>query len=189
MGANSEHLTHFDPAAIERPDESLLTYYGVVSLFALIAAPIVFAVHFCKYLTLRYRFDDEGVSMAWGVLFRREINLTYRRIQDIHVTRNIVQRWFNLASVSVQTASGSAAPEMTIEGVRDYEALRDFLYTKMRGARGHADGHAQGHIEVAASAFAPHAPPHDDEALILLRQIARDLGAIRQNAPRQEERS
>ncbi len=125
----------FDPSGIDRPDPSLLQYYTIMSLFTLIAFPVVWLVHFVKYKTLRYRFDNDGVSMSWGFLFRREINLTYRRIQDIHVTRNILQRWMGLATVSVQTASGSAKPEMQIEGILEYEALRDFLYQQMRGAK------------------------------------------------------
>jgi putative membrane protein len=121
-----------------------------------------------KYRTLRYSFDDEGVSMAWGVLFRREINLTYRRIQDIHVTRNLFQRWMGLATVAIQTASGSSAPEMSIEGILRYEELRDFLYSRMRGARG----------ETEAKAGAPSTEPAD-EALTLLREIRDGLIALR----------
>jgi putative membrane protein len=71
--------------------------------------------------------------MRWGILFRREINLTYSRIQDIHLTSNFVERWLGLARVQIQTASGSASAEMTIEGVKEYEIVRDFLYSKMRG--------------------------------------------------------
>lgn len=75
--------------------------------------------------------------MTYGILFRREIYLTHRRIQDIHVTRNFVQRWLGLATVVVSTASGSSGAEMTmtIEGIREPEELRDFLYRQMRGAR------------------------------------------------------
>jgi len=102
--------------------------------------------------------------MAWGVLFRREILLTYRRIQDIHVRRNIVHRWLGLAAVSVQTASGTAGAEMTIEGVLEPEKLRDWLYSKMRGAWGEAEP-------------APGKPA--DEALALLREIRDELRALR----------
>ena len=38
-----------------------------------------------------YRFDAEGVSVSYGVLFRREAFLTYARIQDIHVRRNLLE--------------------------------------------------------------------------------------------------
>ncbi len=131
--------TPFNPQAITRPDPVLMTYYILVSLLGNVAFPVVIIILWCKYHTLQYRFDDKGVSMSWGVLFRREIYLTYRRIQDIHVTRNILHRWLGLATISVQTASGSAGAEMTIEGILQAEALRDYLYAQMRGARGQTD--------------------------------------------------
>ncbi|HEX9223095.1 MAG TPA: PH domain-containing protein, partial [Candidatus Acidoferrales bacterium] len=83
--------------------------------------------------TLRYRFDAEGIHMRVGLLFRREVNLTYARIQDIHLRSGIIQRWLGLANLQVQTASGSAGPELVIEGFKEFEAIRDFLYTRMRG--------------------------------------------------------
>lgn len=121
---------------ITRPAPILLRYYFLCSLLSGPFFPIAFIPLMCKYITLRYRFDDSGIAMQWGVLFRREIYLTYRRIQDIHLTRNIVQRWMGLATLAVQTASGSATPEMSIEGILQAEQLRDHLYGKMRGARG-----------------------------------------------------
>lgn len=171
----------FDPRSITRPAPVLMQYYTIVSLAALIAFPIVWLVHYFKYETLKYRFDDEGVSMSWGILFRREINLTYRRIQDIHLTRNIVQRWMGLATLSIQTASGSSSPEMEIEGVLDFEALRDFLYAKMRGSRGIAPLTPESPIEPADAA--------PDEALLLLRQIASDLERVSDKLRALEARS
>jgi putative membrane protein len=73
--------------------------------------------------------------MSWGVFFRREVYLTYRRLQDIHLTRNFIERWMGLSKISLQTASGKSSAEMTIEGVLESDQLRDFLYSKMRGGR------------------------------------------------------
>jgi len=151
----------FNAREIERPDPSLLKYYIIMALLTGPGFIVLFLPMFFKYETLKYRFDDDGMSMSWGILFRREIYLTYRRIQDIHLTRNIIQRWLGLATVSIQTASGSSTPEMSVEGILEADALRDFLYTKMRGAREH---HEEG-----AHPDLPH-----DEALVLLREI-RDL--------------
>lgn len=119
--------------AIERPHPSLMTYYVLSSLilgpfFFVILLPLYFRFH-----TLRYQFDDEGITMRWGILFRREISLTYARIQDIHISSNLVERWLGLGKIQIQTASGSSAAEMTIEGVREFEMVRDYLYTRMRG--------------------------------------------------------
>jgi putative membrane protein len=80
-----------------------------------------------------------------------------------------------LATVSVQTASGSATPEMSIEGIPEAEALRDYLYAQMRGARGETEPHAAGGEAKPA-----------DEALALLREVRdglRQLVAARGKQP------
>jgi len=119
----------------DRPHQRLLRYYMLVSL---LAGPLFFVVLiplYFRYHSMRYVFDGEGVTMRWGVLFRREISLAYARLQDIHLTSNVVERWLGLAKVQLQTASGSAKAEMTIEGLPEFESVRDFLYQKMRGSR------------------------------------------------------
>lgn len=163
----------FDPAAITRPVPELMTYYVLVSLMTLAGFPFVILPFIFKYNTLRYSFDDKGVSMSFGWLFRKEIYLTYRRIQDIHVTRNFVQRWLGLASVAVQTASGSSGAEMTIEGITDPEGLRDFLYSKMRGAKEHHE------IDGTAATLQAPVVASDDAALALLHEIRDELRALR----------
>jgi membrane protein YdbS with pleckstrin-like domain len=123
--------------AMERPEPALWTYYIIRAVLSgpgvLIALPYLYF----RYYTLRYRFDEEGIHMKVGILFRREINLTYARIQDIHLKSGLLQRWLGLANVEVQTASGSSGAELVIEGFKEYEAIRDFLYTKMRGYQSH----------------------------------------------------
>ena len=157
----------FDPHAIERPDRSLLWYYVFIAALTGPFFPITFLPLFFKYETLRYRFDEGGVSMSWGILFRREVYLTYRRIQDIHLTRNLLQRWMGLATVAIQTASGAATPEMSIEGILQADELRDFLYREMRGAKGE---------EIERPTTDDAAP--QDEALVLLREIRDALNAV-----------
>ena len=105
---NRANDADFDPLAITRPEPVLMKYYACVALLAAPGFPIVFLTLYFKYSTLKYKFDQDGVSMSWGILFRREVHLTYRRIQDIHLTRNLLQRWMGLATVAIQTASGSS---------------------------------------------------------------------------------
>ena len=131
---STESELPWDPTSIERPDASLFRYYVFVSLLSGPLTPIVLLPLYFRYITLRYKFDEAGVSMRWGILFRKEVYLTYRRIQDIHLTRNLLQRWMGLAKISLQTASGSSQAEMAIEGILQPERLRDFLYSQMRGS-------------------------------------------------------
>ena len=163
--------------AIERPAPNLFTYYLLSSLvlgpfFFIALIPLYF-----RYHTLRYRFDEEGISMRWGILFRREINLTYARIQDIHLRSNFVERWLGLARVEVQTASGSSGAEMTLEGLLGFEAIRDYLYTRMRGAHGRgtqADGAAASRADLVVDAAAA------SELAATLQGVTAELRAVRE---------
>jgi putative membrane protein len=174
----------FDPSTITRPDPKLMSYYAILALGALPAFPVALLVLFVKYRTMRFRFDDEGVWRAQGLLWRREVNVAYRRIQDIHLTSGLIQRWLGLATVGIQTAAGSATPEITIEGVLEAEALRDYLYTKMRGVR---DGIPAARQATAQSDAAPADAP-EREALALLADIRDSLRRLedRLDRPGQE---
>ena len=119
--------------AITRPHANLMKMYFLQALATLIAFPFVIVPLYFKYHTLRYRLDQEGIAASWGLLFRHEVYLTYRRIQDIQIKRNLIERWLGIGTVQVQTASGSSKAELAVEGVADYEAVRDFLYRRMRG--------------------------------------------------------
>ena len=163
--------------AIERPKSSLMVYYVLSSLllgpfFFVILIPLYF-----RYHTMRYRFDDEGVSMRWGILFRRETHLRYARIQDIHLVSNVIERWLGLARIKIQTASGSSQAEMTIEGIEEYQELRDFLYTRMRGTRSGTEASgtesASGVMRLDARAVT--------ELTETLREVGAELRALRQN--------
>lgn len=160
--------------AIERPAPNLFTYYVLSSfvlgpLFFILLIPLYF-----RYHTLRYRFDQEGISMRWGILFRREINLTYARIQDIHLRSNFVERWLNLARIEVQTASGSSGAEMTLEGILEFEAIRDYLYTRMRGSK---DPQSAAPREAAGAAIDTASM---QELAQTLREVATELRGVRQ---------
>lgn len=119
--------------SLERPDKALWTYYLLSSLVIPPLFPVLAPFYWFRYSTMRYKFTDDGISMSWGILFRREVIVNYARIQDIHLRSNLIERWLGLARILVQTASGNAGAEMTIEGVKEFEAVRDFLYSKMRG--------------------------------------------------------
>lgn len=126
--------------AITRPEPALLWLYLLSSLAAVCAAPLVMIPLFFRYHTLWYRFEATGVSMGYGILFRRELQLTYARMQDIHLSQNILERWLGIGTVTVQTAGAGAAGNLTIVGVKDFNAIRDYLYAKMRGVREEPQG-------------------------------------------------
>ncbi len=167
--------------AIQRPHPKLMTLYLLQVIMTAPLFPITLPVLYFRYHTMRYRFDEAGITMSWGLLFRREVRLNYSRIQDIHVTSGIFQRWLGLADLQIQTASGSSGAEMTIEGLLEYEGVRDFLYRRMRGYR---DQHAAYASPEAASegpaTTAAAAAGSGDEAVRLLGQAVEELRGARE---------
>ena len=150
-------------AAIERPIEKLMTCYFIKAVLSVVAFPILLPLLYFRYYTMRYKFDADGIHMSWGILFRHEIMLNYSRIQDIHLHSSLIERYLGLARIEIQTAAGSSNAEMVLEGLSDHEAMRDFLYSRMRGA----------HNVATPSA------PNEGESALLLKEIAHELKAIR----------
>jgi len=154
--------------ALTRPDDNLLWLYVIYCLLANVGFLFAFIPLYFRFKTLRYRFDAEGVSVSHGILWRKESYLTYARIQDIHVSRNIFERWLGLGKVEIQTASGSASAEEAIEGVKEYNEIRNFLYARMRGHQLESGGDAAAEASEESSADA------------LLADIRDELRAIRE---------
>lgn len=166
--------------AITRPDPQLWKLYLIYALLANVAFPVALVPYYFLYRTLRFRFDDEGVAVSHGLFWRKETYLTYARIQDIHVTRNIFERWLGIGTVKIQTASGSMAATESIPGLVAYEDVRNFLYARMRGH----------HVTPAASHAGAHEPqalrPGTDAlAVEALTGIRDELRAVRELLERQ----
>src|SRR5262245_36198121 len=87
---------------LRRPHRNLLVYWTLQSLLLGPFFPLALVPRYFKYHTLRYHLDPDGLAAEWGILFRREIHLSYLRIQDIHLASNLIERWLGLARVQVQ---------------------------------------------------------------------------------------
>ncbi len=136
-----------------------MQWYFLKALATVFAFPVTLLLLYFRYHTMRYRFDAEGIHMSWGIIVRHEVMLNYSRIQDIHLRSNVIERYLGLARIEIQTAAGSSGSEMTLEGLEDPEGMRNFLYSRMRGA------HDQ----------TPAADPLTD----ILTEVAGELRAIR----------
>lgn len=167
--AHLEPVNEEEIFALARPHPKLLTEYIIYALTGTVFFPFLMLPLYFRYHTLRYRFDTEGVSISYGILWRRESYLTYSRIQDIHVTRNIIERWLGLGTVAIQTAAGSAHSEESIVGMKEFEQIRNFLYSRMRGI---------GTTTKAANSAADSTTATEAE-LSLLRSIRDELHATR----------
>lgn len=162
--------------AITRPAPQLWTLYLIYALLSNVAFPLVMLPYYFLYRTLRFRFDDDGVSVSHGLFWRRETYLTYARIQDIHVTRNIFERWLGIGTVTIQTASGSSAATESIPGLTAFEDVRNYLYANMRGHRGTTPSAAASTIDLPRGS---HPATDDTMSIDALAGIRDELRAVR----------
>ncbi len=173
-------MTEAELRSLDRPDPALLRLYLLQSLLTGPAFVIILPILLFRYHTLRYRFDEEGIHMSVGVLFRREMNLSYARIQDLHLQSGILQRWFGLANILVQTASGNAMAEMVIEGFHESERIRDYLYSRMRGATEKVKAEANVAPTAALDSSASVDLSQSQVVVALLREIQTELHGVRE---------
>ena len=75
-----------------------------------------------------YRFDDEGLLLRRGVIWRSQIAVPRSRIQHTDVSQGPLERSFGLATLTVHTA-GNHYAAVSLPGIAHDEALavRDFL--------------------------------------------------------------
>ncbi|MEI8213844.1 MAG: PH domain-containing protein [Planctomycetota bacterium] len=165
----------FDPNRLQIPAPQLFSYYLLGALLSGPLIVIILPALWFRYSTLKYQFEETGLRMQVGFLFKKEVVTSYRRIQDIHLTSGVIQRWLGIASISIQTASGSAMPEIVIEGVTEPEKLRDWLYERLRGTK---YGNATGHQAISSAALHASSQQHSDEVRALLSEIRDNLAIV-----------
>jgi membrane protein YdbS with pleckstrin-like domain len=87
------------------------------------------------YGTADYRFTDDEIDYRRGVFFQQKTTVPYNRITNVDASQGPVQRLVNAGSVGIHTAGfgGQTGAELTIDGVSDYEEIKDQVLAKVRG--------------------------------------------------------
>lgn len=76
-----------------------------------------------RYRHYRYDLTDETLNIDSGVLFRREREIPLGRVQNVDISRSILQRVLGIADVGIETAGGSST-EAALQYVSHAEATR-----------------------------------------------------------------
>jgi uncharacterized membrane protein YdbT with pleckstrin-like domain len=59
-----------------------------------------------RYLTYRYRYEENELVIRSGLLFRKERHIPYARIQNIDAEQNILHRLLNVIEIKIETGGG-----------------------------------------------------------------------------------
>ncbi|SNZ04770.1 putative membrane protein [Natronoarchaeum philippinense] len=100
---------------------------------AILVAVVVWEVLY--YRRFEYDLTETTFDLHSGVLSRRDREIPYRRVQNVSISRNVVERVLGLAEVTVETAGGSSAEaELRYVGVEEANRLQDELGRRKRRA-------------------------------------------------------
>lgn len=147
------------PAPLDQPVLVALAGVAVVTLWQV--------AYFRRF---EYELTDEGLDVASGVLSRRNREIPLGRIQNVDISRNVVQRALGVAAVDVETAGGGAT-EASLQYV-DYDEAKRLQREIQRRKRG-GDEAAGSDAEAADPEEELFALDVDD--LLLLSVLSFDL--------------
>lgn len=99
---------------------------NIVENMAIILAPIItlfqsIFVYF-SYKKMYFDFYNDKIEYYDGFLNKNKKTLSYQRITDIVHNKNIIDRFFNVSRIYIQTA-GSSIPEISILFVKNGESI------------------------------------------------------------------
>lgn len=101
------------------------TVNGIPIAAPLVALAILAAggYELAYYRRFEYELTADTFDIRSGVISRREREIPYRRIQNVDISRNIVQRLLGIAALDLETAGGSST-EGALRYVTPAEAKR-----------------------------------------------------------------
>jgi len=106
--------------------------------------PVTYFLQRLNYEMRWYIVTDRSLRIRTGVLWLREMTMTFANIQGIRVNANPIERWLGLANVEVESAGGggphthgatSSGHLAKFEGLDNAELIRDLLVDRLRAYR------------------------------------------------------
>jgi putative membrane protein len=98
---------------------------GATGIGVLVVGAFVLALGYqlVYYQRFEYELTDDTLDIASGVVSRRDREIPIRRVQNVDITRNVVQRALDIAQIDLETAGGSST-EASLRYVDIEEARR-----------------------------------------------------------------
>ena len=101
-------------------EESNLLLLGTMVLLGIVVGVIYEMAYYKRF---SYELTSDTFDVTSGVISRRDREVPIRRIQNVDIQRNVVQRALGIAAVSIESAGGGET-EITLQYVSEAEANR-----------------------------------------------------------------
>jgi len=110
---------------------------AVGAMLAIVLGIAAFVGYFiARYRRFEYELTADTFDIRSGVLSRRKREIPLRRIQNVDISQNVVQRALGIADVGLETAGGGGTEaQLRYVGVDDAEALQSEISRLSRTAK------------------------------------------------------
>jgi uncharacterized protein len=118
---------------------SLVYYFQTKILFSLLGLSLFFAGIFLLALALvflaktyfrrkKFKIAEKNISYQEGILYHKETVVPFARIQHIEIDEGPIERFFNIATLSIYTA-GDSGRDLKISGLELMKAqeIKSFI--------------------------------------------------------------
>jgi len=120
------------------------------------AAGLVAAIvmGYVRWSTTQYWISQAGISHHTGLLSKKDTNVPFDRIQALDVQQGVLQRWFGVQRVDVQTGAGGKGGEISLPALLP-DAVAELRGLRPSAVTGEADGVSRSLTgrELVAAAF------------------------------------
>ncbi len=122
-----------------------------VITFLMILLSILLLIICHKWASLywkNYSFElrDDRIIVKRGIIGKRKVTIPYDRIQNVNVVQGILERYFVVSNIQIETAGGSSyrggggygvtgASEGTIQGLSDPKPIESEILLKVKASK------------------------------------------------------
>ncbi len=104
---------------------------GIVGVWLLV---LIGRILYCK-LARRYRLTNRRLFVEEGILVRTVNQTDMIRVNDVTVTQKLLDRVFNVGSVTVESPSDPSHPKILIMGIDDPHRVAELIHREMQTIR------------------------------------------------------
>jgi len=108
-----------------------LTFYFAISrgsgenwfyiILALIYGLFIFPTTLLNFYYFKYLFTEDELIIHSGILSKKQRNIPLKRIQNVNITQNFIQRIFKISKIQMETA-GDANAEGVLDSIKTSKA-------------------------------------------------------------------
>ena len=111
-----------------------LTRYAAIAFFVIILVIVTYIIwQIISWYSIEYTLTDSRIIVKTGVISTKKNYIPYSTIQDINTSQNIIERIFQIGTVSVFSAYDNN--QLELKNISNPSEIEDMIFSNMRGFR------------------------------------------------------